>query len=759
MEISSHLEIEGLGGPVRTLVDRWGIPHIYASQREDAAFALGWIHARDRLAQMDLDRRTALGQRAELLGADELPSDRLAHLLDLPRSAGRGWEAVSRDSIEARIIEAYTAGVNHHLGGLEPADYPPYYLDSGMRPRPWTPSDCFAVYLTWCLRHTFSVSDLGRELRRHHFADRLEEIEPPALLPPELHPVSRTPSFPFAWSVQLDPGEDPARGERARELASRALETELGRHLIEMTGTEGRFLLALGARTRPEPGTMLYLREEGESGLLGQAYGAHLISPLMGVSGWTLPGVPAILVGHNEELAWAINEAGVDTVDFFVEDLEVVDADAGIYRTRHGDRKEAVETRLVRIGVRGEKAVSFTIHRTRHGPLWPTESGPLPLSLGWTTTGTTPGPGFVAFLGLSVARDPGEFRDALRRHRAPALGFLVASRRGEIHCRLGGRIPLRAGPISRYLLDGTDPGQEWHGIIPFAELPAQEQFDEGFTVLAGQTFLDPRAGYPYYLGRGRPLSPELESLLLEVSGDGRRTPASLDARFDRREDPILQVLVRHLVEAHRDEIPADPETALSLRMLEGWNGALEDHRVEPTLATRWRAHFEERLWGDDWDETHLRGKVPFPTPRSLLHLLEHHPESDWFDDSRTETVEDRDLLIRQSFQSTVEELRERHGLPIALWRWHRHRELPEHTRRLSRRTHVDLDDLSRTEIEVEVEEVRRLRLDSGLPPVQQSWVRREEIPLRHTPYLGSFPGDEISEVLTFQPPYVEKPRS
>ncbi len=750
-ETSSHYEIPTIQGPVRSLVDIWGIPHIYASQKEDAAFALGWFHARDRWVQMDLSRRTGSGRRAELLGSEALASDRLAHLLNLPRAQELAWASVPVDSEEHTIILAYSAGVNQYLGTLKPKDYPSIYTESQTRPEKWKPQDCFAVYQELALRLSFSLQDLKREILRFHLKDKLDSITPKEASKKESYSLFQAQLYPYPNPIPTAVPHTDAWKHKANQLATQALDTPLAQGFRKSSAPSNARPKVLTYRKNFADHVDLLIEESQEKPILKNPYLAHLHSPLMSIIGWSQPGIPAILMGHNGEIAWAFNVAKIDGTDFYSETLNAKEEGHYLYE---GNWK-VLQKREVKIKVLGKPNEKMTVVETLHGPLWSNAENQQALSVSWIGTRLGPGPSFLPFLRIHEARTWQDFQDALRDHSSPPLGFVFADRSQNMGLRLGGALPFRLQGSPLVILDGSQSVSDWRGTIPFQELPAAFNPQTEFFYLGQQTFLDPQAGYPYYLGEERPPNFKAQRLTQDLAKIKATPSLKLDQILYPKKNPLLELFLPHLLEGYLSEQSSSLETQLTLRMLQGWNGILDEQRIEPTLAFHWLAELEERVWGKEWQRVPELKAVPYPDKDVLLSLLNHHPNSPWFDDPETPETEDRNQLIRICYDQVIQKLMKQEGLPVANWRWAKFKDrFIDKPRSQVSQTIFNLAQLEESQLILRnlppfKNQARSEAQESGGSPLTDHQI----IPLRPISSVGLFPDREVFELITFHPPY------
>jgi penicillin G amidase len=448
-QVEGTLRLACLDEPVEVVRDRYGIPHVYACSRRDLVRAQGYVHAQDRLFQMEGIRRFAWGRLSELAGPQTLELDRAARRLRLRWAAER--ELAACDPEAAALLEAYCEGVNAFLArGPRPFEL----RLARVRPEPWTPVDAHApgAMLAMSLSGNWET-----ELMRTRLRARL----------PEERVARLTASYPDDHPLIVD-------GELAREglFLTRAL-----RRLVAGLGGSNAFAVS-GART--------------DSGLPLLANDPHLLLSIPGIWhaqhlvweggetwGFTVPGAPVVVLGRNRCVAWGLTTAMVDTQDLYVERFD--------REGRYEADGEWLEPEVVREEIRVRRRREPVVEKiavTRHGPVVvpPEPGGGEAFALRWShhESGET----LRSLLDLMDARSVAEADRALDRFAGPPHSFVLADTEGSIAFRLAG------GPIPRRTGDGRDPvpgwnsAHEWGGYVAQKELPRTHDPASGLVVSA-----------------------------------------------------------------------------------------------------------------------------------------------------------------------------------------------------------------------------------------------------------------------------------
>lgn len=636
---SGEVALPGLEAPVTVTRDSKGIPRIAAESEGDAAFALGFVHAQDRLWQMEQNRRVGAGRLSEVLGSATLDYDRFMRTLGVYRLAQGSYEAAS--PALKRTLERYADGVNAYLahrGGALPPEFNLLWID----PEPWTPADT----LVWGRLMALQLSgnwyaELERARLANHFsAEQIEELW--SSEPAERHvPLSET-------LKRLD---------RTRLAAIQARVPDAVRPRLASN------IWALGG-AHTESGKPL-LANDPHLGLSNPNlwYLARIETPELTLTGATVPGVPMVLIGHNGRVAWGFTTTHSDTSDLFIERIDP--ADPARYLTPDGSA--AFETREETIRVRGGDAVTVTVRATRHGPVVSDGHADsrrtlaaLPENTALALAATSLNPDDRTADGLyrlNRAGSAAEFRDRLRDFQAPQQNVAFADVNGDFGIVTAGLTPIRRGGDGFLPVPGWTGEHDWTGFVPFEELPQRFNPASGRLVNANNSVVDP--GYPHFLGRE-----------FDVAYRARRIADRLDETENANakqmaalQNDIVSLGARELLPAILPMLPDSPVKA----MLAAWDGAMDRARPEPLLYSALLRHLERRLFADEF----APAGEPFHAPRLPVTIRLLQENSAWCDDTATA---DRRESCTDIVRAALDDARAELGGDLAGLRWgDRHR--------------------------------------------------------------------------------------
>lgn len=649
-QTDGRLIIPGLTDAVEVLRDRWGLPHIYARNDADLFFAQGFVHAQDRLFQMDLYRRLGLGQISAVIGARGLPYDRFARYLGWPRAAAAMLADTSEES--AAVQTAYCDGVNAFIA-TQPA--PPEFSALAYRPTPWTALDTAAwgTVLAWGLSANWETELLRAWL--------VNAVGPEKAADLTLTTPDETPIIP-----------DTSAGRAVAEAIVECYRDTM-RHLPLGAPLIGRGLgsnnwVVSGARTATgQP----HLANDPHLPPLLPAiwYGCHLRSPDLNVIGFSLPGVPGIVIGHNAHVAWGVTNGFPDIQDIAIERFDPHNPN----RYERDGLWQTADVWQETIPVRGRRPETITLRATGHGPVFSDIFADAPADLSYNWTLFHPGDQLRAVLAMNRARTASEFDEALRHWVIPSQNVVYADTAGTIGYRLPGRIPVRAGGHGLAPAPGWTRDHDWTGWVPFEELPALVNPLEGIIATANNTIAGD--SYPHHLSsewlagyrirRIRELLAGPELLTLE---DQRRIQTDTVSLMARR-------FVRAVLPLAQERPPGDPDAAWALQTLAAWDGDTTANHVAPSLAFAWQVFFTRaaiaQAVGPDVAGRLLDQGEDVGFPLMPFHEMAYELGLIWLEDGCPGWAGDVRPLVGPALEEALAALRVSYGPDRSRWTWGR----------------------------------------------------------------------------------------
>ncbi|HET9912742.1 MAG TPA: penicillin acylase family protein [Anaerolineales bacterium] len=691
-QIDGEIQLDGLDGPVDIYRDQMGIPHIYATTSHDLFFAQGYVHAQDRFWQMDAWRHIGSGTLSEMFGKGQVETDAFLRTLGWRLTAEREYAELDPES--KSIIDAYTKGVNAYLSDHDTTALSLEYAVLGLlspdyKIEKWTPinSLTWGKAMAWDLRGNMGEEIERAVLLKTFTPEQLAEFYPAY---PEDHPVivnkiginaamsqgqtSQAPSDLVLSSFDFQP------------LADRMaiLDEALG---PAGDGIGSNSWAVSGART--STGMPLLANDPHLSIQMPSIwYQAHLeCKPVTdecpyNVAGFTFAGVPGVVIGHNDRIAWGFTNVGPDVMDLYI---ERVNPDNPNQYEVNGEWVD-FETRTETIQVVGGDTVDITVRLTRHGPVISESYGPLKnentnddpefipfqeragielpaqyvIALQWTAL--APSTPFKAIWGFNRAKNWEDFRAAAQNFHVPAQNLIYADVDGNIGYQMPGDIPMRAKGDGTVPVPGWTDEYEWTGYIPFEDLPYTFNPPEGYIVTANNRCQP--WDYPYLITRDWDYGFRAQRIVDMIEN----APGKIDIAYIQQmqgdsfdaNGPAFVPLLLQL-----DELSDNEARAQSL--LKKWDYQdRADSAAAAVFNAFWR-HFLQNTFNDNMPEERYLPDGGSRWNEIMRQLDENSP---WWDDkATTDRKETRDEIVRKSFEQGIAELEEIFGKDPAKWNW------------------------------------------------------------------------------------------
>ena len=663
-DYNARFTVEGLDGPVEIVRDNANVPHIFGSSDEDVYFGLGFAHAQDRLWQITMARRAAQGRLSEIFGARTLKTDQLLRRFGLYEAASASVASLDAETIAA--LEAYSAGINARINAVNEGALgrgaPEFFMFSN-EIAPWRPTDTVAMGKMMALQLSGHLSSevlrarVSLQIDGPRLADILPDVPGPgtAALPDyaSLVPIDgpRGDWRRFALDP-LSPVKPPAFAGASNAWAAAPKRSAAGAALLANDPHLGF--------TAP---TIWYLtRIELETG---------------GVIGATIPGIPFVLSGRSEQLAWGITSAYLDDQDVFMEELNPANQEE--YRTPDGWKRFSTERSIIRI--KDAEPVTITLRRTDNGPVLPgthynlgtvTPAGHV-AALGWTALSPRD-TSMQAALGLQQAKTIEEAIDAMALFIAPAQNLTLAES-DRVGLKMVGAMPRRDANHSsqgRMPALGWRAENRWKGRIPYSENP--EFVDPPGGILGNTNNKTVDRPFPNHVSftwgdtqriqRWTRLMQNREVHTRESFIDAQLDPVSFTARS------ILPLIGRDLWftgEAAPDGTP-ERRRQQALELLANWNGEMSEHLPEPLIYAAWLKHLQNRLIRDELGP--LAEEFAHPEPLFLERVFRDvDGAAVWCDVTQSTAEESCTDIARIALDEALLWIDERYGGELASLRW------------------------------------------------------------------------------------------
>ena len=671
-ETNGTIQVAGLSAPVEIVRDADAIPHIFASNKLDGLYGLGYVHAQDRLWQMEFQRRIGFGRLSEVFGPAALPQDRFLRTVGFGRAARAAWAILPAQA--RHEIDAYLAGVNAFIAATHASRLPPEFSLLRFAPEPFTGPDVilWQKMVAWDLSMNYSQELLRRDMAIKLGAGSVADLMPPyareglsilttwageaggagkagqvvpdrsgAFVQP-FQPILRVPPIqpfsPVLPSQRRDESWSASFASAMSEGVPSVRDALLGGSLAETLGSNN--WVVDGKRTTT--GKPLLANDPHLSARVPSIwYLAHVSGGDYDAIGATIPGTPAMVLGRNRFIAWGATNVAADVEDLYREKIDETGRSA-----QFQGRQEPLQIIPETIAIAGRPAVRVDVRVSRHGPLVSDainannaasprtkDLPPLePLAFRWTAL--DPNDTTVSSqLRVSDARNWSEFTAALRDFVVPSLNFVYADVDGHIGYYAPGRIPIRSGGDGAAPVDGSSGSFEWTGWVPFDRLP--HVYDPPTHVIVTANQRPAPADYPYLLGVEWPESYRAQRIAALLDRKEKLGPddfAAIQAdTLSLHATTLLPLLLTHAV-------PQDPRDREAVRLLKSWTYNARADSAAAALYEAWFLELAPAIVGDELGPLtteNYAGRFSYIT-RFVLGLLDRSSVGAGF--NRTESV-------------------------------------------------------------------------------------------------------------------------
>ena len=666
-DYSGVAALPGLSAEARVYRDRWGVPHIFAANKNDASRALGYVHASERLFQMEMQRRAGQGRLSEMAGRGMLGTDKYIRTLGLYRLAQSSFTALSPE-VQSHL-QAYADGVNAWLATHE-SRLPPEFLLMGAVPERWTPADSvvwgklMAVRLSFNYRLEMLRARLAQHMPKEQVEALFSDMPSPITIEPRKNPAPNAGNGVKRASIEADHSSSasPPHGgvQDAASPKPAPKPEDILDSLLGLGGAASNEWVVSGQHTATgKP----ILANDPHLGLEAPIlwYLARVVTPGMTVKGATVPGLPAVLLGQNDNVAWGLTTTHSDVQDLFIETVDPTDP--GRYLTPDGSA--AFETKQEIIHVKGEPDVTMTVRSTRHGPVMSdidaemrTLAGPgKVMALAFTGLGATDTTS-EAFWLLNQARGQDDVLHALKAYQAPPQNIVYADRDGHIGFINPGLLPIRKSGDGRMPADGASGAFDWTGMASFDQLPQVRDPEAGFILNANSAVVPRRFSPTLGSDWGEPF--RARRIQEFMNDDGAHT---LDTSA-RMQSDHLSLAAKDLLPALLTIKPEAPQAKEALALLQNWDGVMDKDRPEPLIFEAW-LHEMHRLLLTAKTGDPLGEKGPFAAASIEFILANRAAEWCGKDDA------DCAKLKTEALNQALAMVTKRQGPDMKTWRWGR----------------------------------------------------------------------------------------
>lgn len=644
----SDQKIDGLKGPCQVVYDDLMVPHIFAQNLEDALRVQGYVTASQRLWQMDMTTRKSAGRLSEVLGERTLNIDKMSRRRGMVYAAENALTGWKKSEENMRLLQSYTDGINAYIDQLDPADYPIEFKLLDYKPEPWSVLKTALVIESMAENLASGESDLAATNTLAEFGQVTFDFLYPEWNPKQQPIIPDTgqwkamqvlaPAPPLSTTTGLI---DDWKKENALAVSGNDLMPEVDPYL------KGSNNWAV-AGSKTKSGHPLLANDPHLNLTLPSIwFQVQIHTPEQNCYGVSLPGVPGVVIGFNENTAWGMTNVGHDVSDWYR--IKWVDA----ARTQYMLDGQATEIskHVEEIPVRGKETVLDTVGYTTWGPMTYDNDPAHPLydcSLRWISHDVPEPDEMKLFLLLNSGKNYQDYRSALSGYDCPAQNFVFATRSGDIAIQVQGRFPVRAKEQGRFVQDGSSKANDWQSFIPSDMIPGMKNPSRGFVYSANQHSTSPT--YPYYYlsndfedYRGRRIYDRLDTLQ-NATVDSMKA-MQLD-NFSQRAADALPAMFRLL-----DQSMLDEEGQKMAKELAQWQYTYDAGLTAPPLYDVWYDSCYLQTW-DEMEVLRKQGKaILLPEAWRFIELLEQDTANVFFDRKDTPKRETARDIVNESFRA------------------------------------------------------------------------------------------------------------
>lgn len=605
----ADLKFEGLKGKAEVYLDERLVPHVFAENDEDLYFIQGYLHAKFRLFQMDLQTKAAEGRASEIAGKKAIEFDRRQRRLGMRFAAENAMKEIEKDPQSKAMFDAYTNGVNAYIGSLKESQIPVEYKILNFKPEKW--SNLRTALLLKMMAKMLSSeteSDLPNTNAKSFFSeDELKAIYPQV-------PDSLLPIVPKG-TVFDKPGIVPVQPATADSLYFRNKELVANRPVSESERSNGSNNWVVAGSKTQSGAPILCNDPHLELSLPSIWYEMQLATPTSNAYGVSLPGSPFIIIGFNDSIAWGVTNAQRDVKDYY----EIKFKDKSKAEYWFNGQWTATTRRPETIKVKGGKTVYDTVAYTAFGPVMYDESfsddisNKRNLAIRWTAH--DPSNEGMTLYKLNRAKNYDEYAEALKSFLCPGQNFVFASKAGDIAIWQQGKFPARWNRQGLYVMPGEDSSYMWQGFIPQPENPHSKNPERGFLESANQRPAD--SAYPYFIP-GSYITPRAITIERYLSQMNGITPEDMK-RLQNNYFNSLAEDARSILLQYVKENDLDAAAKKYLDIVRNWDLMASPESQGQTVYQCWWDSLEAEIWKDELER--IKPMASWPEEQTTMELL------------------------------------------------------------------------------------------------------------------------------------------
>ncbi|MEN8120829.1 MAG: penicillin acylase family protein [Bacteroidota bacterium] len=687
-DYSGQYQVSGIKGKIEIIRDKSAIPHIYADHQDDLAFGMGYVMAEDRLWQMDLFKRVAIGRLSEIFGEQTLAADRFAKVLGFQRNALLLLDSLTLD--EKEYLQAFVNGINKYIES-HPGNIPMEFKILQYDAEKFSPLDIISLsyFQSYASNHNWkyellraaAIKELGEKKGRELVS--AITFHGPYMAQPGEHDENE--GRPAVKDFSQKPAVEPDNMADLSKVAERKLSNPLFAAMLEVDDqiksivgvqsnqVHSNYWVISGERS--QSGKPVFANDYHMPFLLPSLwYEIHIVGDGIDAMGISMPGSPTIIAGHNKNIAWGATTTGADTQDMFWEKLNPDNPSEYMFNGEYIPFKTYTES--IKYKKDGEILTdNITVKESRHGPVINSivESLSGSDSLMALQGVENAAKGQMSFsMKIYKAKNWQEFKKALAEIRAPVWNWGYADQNGNIGYKLTGKIPVRKKGYGLEPHIGWTGEFEWMGYIPFEDLPEVYNPQSGYIISANNEILDSR--YPHLIFGSTFQLPframRIESLILKKDKLSQEDIRKIQADTHSEFALILGNYVKKTLDNTKNE---DDRLKDIKEYIEAWDGATDVDNVANTIVQEFFVQLINKVYANKISDRLFKqfiksGRLNYVASTLLLKLNDPAFEH-WFDNPATQITETKEQTIEASLLAAYDSLKKYFGSDIKQWKW------------------------------------------------------------------------------------------
>ncbi len=651
---NKKIKLKNTKAQIDIFFDERMIPHVFAQNDHDVYYAQGYITAMNRLWQMDFQTRFAAGRISEVVGKKAIEVDRYQRRMGMTYGAENSLKGMMEDPKSKEMILAYTQGINDYIHSLSPSTLPLEYKLLDFKPEDWTPIKCALL-----LKQMSAILAMGSD--EFYMTNILKKFGPAVTkdLFPD-YPFNESPIIPVGTKWDFTPEKIPPVPKGYTEMLTGNVHTKL-----KEEGIGSNNWAVSGSKT--QSGYPILANDPHLDLTLPSIwYQIQLNAPGLNSYGVSLPGAPGIIIGFNQDIAWGVTNVAADVLDFY--QIKFKDDSHKEYWYNNSWKKTT--PRYEKIKVKGGADEIDTVYYTHHGPVvyfrrpsyQRADNVPLGDALRWIAHDKSNE--LMTFYLLNRGKNYGDYRKALTFYTAPAQNFVFASAENDIAITPNGKFPLKWKDQGKFILDGSEPSNDWQGWIPASQNPTVKNPPRNFVSSANQSSTDP--SYPYYINweftgyeRGKRINDRLK-VMTKINVDSMRNLQN-DSYSIIAQDLLPYILpLINTVQLNATQMEARS-------YLRKWNKFFNAKEVAASIFDLWTARLTYRIWNDEFTVANI--PMRYPSRDRTIAMIQKDPNAKWFDDVNTPQKETLSTLVNESFKFACDSLEKKYSSIGKNWNW------------------------------------------------------------------------------------------